>query len=154
MSLDQGLWSDYSVIVYSVVAVLISMAAILALQKYSEHRLSSRQALLLPFVAGGGEVLVLEVARQEAWFWLFVGTAVTIGASIALGTAVSDREREHSVVSLAFMLGGLLLAYLLSTVPLLWTVALASVVSVFGFVIGYELSSISRIPPERSASAE
>jgi membrane protein CcdC involved in cytochrome C biogenesis len=81
MSLDQGLWSDYSVIVSSVVALLISMATILALQKYSDHRLSPRQALLLPFTAGIGEVLVLEAAGQEAWFWLFVGSAVAVGAS-------------------------------------------------------------------------
>jgi hypothetical protein len=52
------------------------------------------------------------------------------------------------------MVGGVLLAYLLSTVPLLWTVALAGVVSAFGFVIGYEFSSFGRIPPERSASTE
>lgn len=154
MSLDQGLWSDYAVIIYPVVAILVSTVTVVALQRYSEHRLSPRQALLLPFVAGVGEVLFLEIAGQEVWFWLFVGTAIMISSSFALGIAVSDREIEYSAIALGLVVSGLLLAHLSPTVPFRWTLVLAGLVSAFGFGIGYEFSSVGWTPPERSASVE
>lgn len=153
MSLSRGLWSDLSVVIYPVAAILLFVVAMAALRGRSSHRLAPRHALVLPLGVGLGEVLLLGVTRQEAWFWLFVGTAVAVGAAGALGTAVRGRQRESATTALAFLGCGVLGAHLLSPIPLRWTLALAGSVGVVAFAIGYLAPSVGRRPPERSTFA-
>lgn len=153
MSLSQGLWSDYTVIIYSMVAVLFTVVWVVVFQYRSTQRLRPRDSLVLPIVVSVGELLFLKFTGQQVWFWLLVGTAFSVGASGALGTAVRNRQRASSAVSFALMVVGVLFAGFLSQVPLQWTVILVGVMSAVGFVIGYVVPTVSQRSPERSASA-
>lgn len=148
--LDQGGWSMYPLIVYPAIAVIISAATLFVVQRYSGHNLTPKEATVIPFVAGLVEALILMNSIQEPWFWLYVGTAVTIGASVAFGSAISHRERTYGLLSLVIMLGGIMMARLLSQTPLTGILVLVVSGSLVGFGIGYVLPSLGYEFPKRS----
>lgn len=135
--LDQGGWSFFPLFAYPAAALLISAIAIVGIQTISERNITPRQALSIPFVTGVGEVLLLANSTQLPWFWLYVGTAVTIGASVALGTAVNRREIRYGIISLAIMIGGVLFAQVWSLTPLEGILVLSVSGSLIGFSLGY-----------------
>lgn len=143
--LDQGGWSFFPLFAYPAAAIIISAVAIVVIQNISGRNITAREALSIPLVSGIGEVLLLANSTQLPRFWLFVGTAVAIGASVALGTAVNRREIGYGMLALALMVGGVLLAWILSTTPLEGTLVLSGSGSLIGFALGYMAPSFSPI---------
>lgn len=137
MPLDHGGWSFYPLFAYPAAALLISAITIVGVRAISDHDITPRQALTIPFVTGVSEVVLLANSTQLPRFWLFVGTAVTIGASVALGIAVNRREIGYGVIALAIMIAGVLLGQLWSLTPVEGILVLSVSGSLIGFSLGY-----------------
>jgi len=140
MALSQGLWSDYSVVLFPVLSVATAIIGAIILRISTNTRDKKYHVFIIPILSLISVIAGMLALENTVWFWYFTGGSIVAGASVSLGIAHKQRHRFNEVYSAVIIAAGIVIAAMLSSIEIEWVLMLAAILGVFGITAGFLLT--------------